>query len=176
MPFRLALLLVGLAGPAFAQAPADPFVIDPDLGGGPLPREILSALFEPYAHALAALAFWAVLMIVLAILSTTLTPRARAESGHPVRDYADPAYRRHRAFQNALEAATPFVAATLAAILTGAGPFLVNLLASVFVLARIATAAVHIGTENQPARSATWSVGHLCILGLAVMAIWGAFT
>src|SRR6056297_584799 len=100
--------------------------------------------FNPYSHALAALALWAILMTILGMLSVIGAPKARTESGLPVRDYSDPAYRRHRAFQNAIETTGPFVAATLAAILTGGSPFWVNLLASVFLAARIAMAAVHI--------------------------------
>lgn len=133
-------------------------------------------LAEPYSHALASLALWAILMTVLGILSVAGTMRARTESGHPVRDYSDPAYRRHRAFQNAIETTGPFLAATLSAILAGASPFWVNLFASVFVVARIAMAAVHVGTEVQWARSALWTVGLACTLGLAVMALLAAVT
>jgi len=131
--------------------------------------------FNPYSHALAALALWAILMTILGMLSVIGAPKARTESGLPVRDYSDPAYRRHRAFQNAIETTGPFVAATLAAILTGGSPFWVNLLASVFLAARIAIAAVHIRTEIQPLRSAFWAVGLLCMLALALIAVFGAF-
>ena len=68
----------------------------------------------------------------------------------------------------------PFIAATVAAILAGASPFWVNVLASVFIVSRVVTALVHIRTENQPARSATWMVGMICVLALAVMAVLAA--
>ena len=76
---------------------------------------------------------------------------------------------------NAVETSGPFVAATVAAILIGASPFWVNLFASVFLTARIVMACVHIGTTNQPMRSLFWSISMLCVLALAVMAIWRAF-
>lgn len=133
-------------------------------------------MFEPYGHALASLAGFALLMMILGALSTVgRTPENRCACGQVKRDYSDPAYRRGRAFMNAIEIAGPFAMATLAAILTGASPFWVNLLASLFLLSRVVTAAVHVGTENQPLRSATWSVGTLCVLLLAFMGLVGAF-
>ncbi|PWJ12478.1 MAPEG family protein [Jannaschia seohaensis] len=129
------------------------------------------AVFEPYSHALVALALWAVLMVGLSMLSVSGAPKAKTESGHPVRDYSDPAYRRHRAFQNAIETSGPFVAALLAAILTGASAFWVNLFASLFLVARIAMVAVHVGTENQPMRSTFWLAGTVCVLAMAALAV-----
>ncbi|WP_055084839.1 MAPEG family protein [Jannaschia donghaensis] len=129
----------------------------------------------PYAHALASLGGWAILMVILLIASAFGTPRGRTESGHPVRDYSDPAYRRSRAFLNAIEISGPFIAATLAAILVGASPLLVNIFASVFLASRVGMAIVHIATEIQPLRSAFWFVGLICCLALAGMAIVGAF-
>ncbi|MEM7488734.1 MAG: MAPEG family protein [Pseudomonadota bacterium] len=131
--------------------------------------------FAAYAPTLAALAGWAILMVVLSIMSVVGTPRARTESGHPVRNYADPAYRRHRAFQNAVETTGPFLAAALAAMLVGAPSFWVNALASVFLVARLAMAMVHVGTEIQALRSLLWGIGALCVLGLAFLALIGAF-
>ena len=57
----------------------------------------------------------------------------------------------------------------------GAAPIWVNLFASVFLVARIVMAFVHLGTTNQPMRSLFWSISMLCVLALAVMAIWRAF-
>ncbi len=159
---RLAALACLIAGPALAQDVA---------GTGDVLRSVAAA----YGHALVALAGWAVLMPVLAILAVATPYGERTPSGHPVRNYDDRGYRAHRAQMNAIEAAGPFVAATAAAILAGAPPFWVNLLASAFLVARIATAAVHVGTVNQTARSATWAVGLLCTLGLAILAAWSAF-
>lgn len=128
--------------------------------------------FSAYGHAIASLAIWALIVTTLTGLSTRgRTAENRCDCGKPVRDYADLSYRSERAFMNAVETSGPFIAATLAAILAGAAPFWVNLLASVFIAARIATASVHIGTTNQTMRSAFWALGFVCILGLSILAI-----
>lgn len=133
-------------------------------------------MFETYGHAIVALALWAVLVCVLSLLSTVgRTPEGRCECGKPKRNYSDPAYRRERAFMNAIEGAGPFIAVTVAAILAGATPFVVNLLASVYLLARIGMAFVHIRTENQPARSLFFAVGLFSILGQAINVIVAVF-
>lgn len=162
---RAGILLAAtlLAGPAAAQVP------DPDVAA------LVPSIMAPYGHALASVAGWGLLMLVLTVLSVIGAPRARTPGGLPVRDYADPYYRRSRAFANAVESTGPFLAVTLAAILVGTSPFWVNLLASVFLVARIGAAAVHVGTEIQPLRSAFWSVGVLCTIGLGVLALLGAF-
>lgn len=165
---RLVLPAALLAsGPALAQTVSGDLVA--------APAATVTALFAPYSHALASLGGWALLMMVLGVLSILGTPRARTESGLPVRDYADPFYRRDRAFRNAVETTGPFLAATVAAVLVGASPFWVNLFASVFLAARIAAAAVHIGTEIERLRSAFWTVAVLCNLALAGMAVVGVF-
>ena len=114
-----------------------------------------------YGHAIASIALWALLVLCLSGLSTLGKARVRCDCGRPKRDYSDPVYRRERAFQNALETSAPFLAATLAAIASGAAPVWVNLLASVFLVSRIFMAAVHIKTEIQPLRSALYGIGWL---------------
>jgi len=132
-------------------------------------------IFEAYSHAIASLGLWAILVCVLAAYSTVgRTAENRSDCGKPKRDYSDPVYRRERAFMNAVEGGGPFIAATVGAVLIGASPFMVNLFASIYLLARIAMAVVHIGSENQMLRSLCFIVGLLCILGLAVMAVAAA--
>jgi uncharacterized MAPEG superfamily protein len=132
--------------------------------------------FDAYGHALAALGLWAILVSVLAALSTRgRTAENRCDCGKPKRNYDDQGYRSERAFMNAIEASGPFIAATVAAVLAGASPLWVNIFASVFIVARVAVAYVHIATTNQTLRSAIWSVGLLCILALAIMAVVAAF-
>lgn len=131
---------------------------------------------EIYAHAIASLGGYAVLMMVLTALSAAgRRDDERALCGQVKRDYDNPTYRKARAHANAVESAGPFIAAVLAAILMGVNPFWVNLLASVFLAARVAVAFVHIGTTNQPMRSLFWAISMLCVLAMAAMAIWGAF-
>jgi uncharacterized MAPEG superfamily protein len=132
-------------------------------------------LFAAYSHAIASLGLWSILICLLAAYSTVgREPENRCDCGKPKRNYSDPIYRRERAFMNAVEGAGPFIAATVAAILIGASPFVVNLLASVFVSARIAMAGVHIWSENQMLRSLFFMIGLLCILGLAGTAVVAA--
>ena len=157
------------SGTAAWQASAQ--TVEPSVAGSLDP----AAAFAAYGHALASLAGWALLVLVVIVLTVVNRPRERTPSGHAVRDYTDRGYRASRALGNALEVSGPFVAATVAAILVGAPPFWVNLLASVFLAARVAMVAVHVGTENQPARSAAWAVGLVCVIGLAIMALVGAF-
>lgn len=132
--------------------------------------------FDDYSHAIASLALWGLISLVLGMLSTIgRTAENRSDCGQPRRDYSDVVYRRGRAFANAIEMTGPFVGVTVAAILAGAAPFWVNFGASIFVVSRVVMAFVHIGTENQPLRTAAWMVGWLCVIGLAIMAIFAAF-
>lgn len=134
------------------------------------------AAFDAYSHAIASLAFWGLIMIALSMISTGgKVPKDRAESGLPKRDYSNEAYRRHRAFQNAIETSPAFIATTLAAILAGANPLLVNIFASLFIISRLAMAYVHVKTENQPLRSACFGFGWLMIIFQALAALWAAF-
>jgi uncharacterized MAPEG superfamily protein len=132
-------------------------------------------IFDAYSHAIASLAIWALVSIVLSMIATRgLTAENRCDCGKPKRDYSNIVYRRDRAFANAMEITGPFVAVMVAAILAGAAPFWVNVLASVFLVSRIAMAAVHIRTENQPLRSVTWMFGFFSVIALAIMAIVAA--
>lgn len=132
-------------------------------------------IFAAYSHTIVSLALWSVLIMVLGALSTVgRSAENRCDCGKPRRDYGDAVYRRERAFMNAIETSGPFIAASVAAMLAGASPFWVNVLASVFVVARLAMAVVHIRTTNQPMRSAFFGIGLFCVLGLAVIAIFAA--
>lgn len=132
--------------------------------------------FTAYSHAIASLGLWALLNVILSMVATRgRTAENRCDCGKPKREYSDPVYRADRAHMNAIENSGPFIGATVAAILMGAAPFWVNVLASVFIVARIAMAFVHIRTENQPMRSLFYVVGLVCVIGLALMAIFSAF-
>lgn len=133
-------------------------------------------MIDAYSHATASLAFWAILVCVLAAYSTIgRTSENRCACGKPKRDYSDPVYRRERAFMNAVEGGGPFVAATVAAILIGAAPFWVNLFATVYLVARIAVAVVHTATTNEPLRSLFFMIGFFAILGQAVIVLIAVF-
>lgn len=133
-------------------------------------------MFAAYSHAIASLALWAILVCVLAAYSTIgRKPENRCDCGKPKRDYSDPVYRRERAFMNAVEGGGPFVAVTVAAVLIGGVPFWVNLFASVYLVARVAMAVVHIVTENQPMRSLFFAIGLLSLLAQSVLVLLAAF-
>ena len=135
--------------------------------------------FAQYGHAIVAMAAIAMFGLILSPLSAMrkqalgLTPGSQPEA-----DYADPCYRWHRAYQNLSETIGFFVAVVLAAILAGASPFWVNLLASLFFIVRVFLVFVHIkgiGKPNMSVRSFTYVAGWLICLALAIMAIAAVF-
>ena len=131
---------------------------------------------DGYSHALASLGFFALLISILSMVSGRgRSTENRCECGQPKWNYDSVVYRSNRAFMNAVESAGPFIAALLAAMLTGVSPLWVNIFATVFLAARVATAFFHVCTINQGLRSATWAIGMLCVLSLAVVGIVGAF-
>ena len=132
-------------------------------------------IFQPYAHAIAILALWGLMVQALAMLSIKgRTDDDRCACGTVKRDYSNPVYRRGRAFENAREASPLFIAGTIAAILAGANPLLVNILASVFLVGRVLMAFVHIRTENQNLRSMTFVIGWLSSIIMGIVALVAA--
>jgi hypothetical protein len=60
--------------------------------------------FDAYSHAIASLALWAILRLVLNFVAVPgKTPENTTASGNPVRDYSSIVYRRGRAQANAIE-------------------------------------------------------------------------
>ncbi|MEQ6203667.1 MAPEG family protein [Sulfitobacter sp. HNIBRBA2951] len=126
-------------------------------------------IFEPYSHSIAVLALWGLMVQVLVMLTMKgRTDEDRAICGNIIRDYSNPVYRQSRAFWNAMEISPLFVTGTIACILSGADPLRVNILTSVFLVARIVMAFVHIKTENQKLRSLTFMVGWVAALALGI--------
>ncbi|MEO3413833.1 MAPEG family protein [Roseovarius sp. CAU 1744] len=135
--------------------------------------------FAAYGHAIVAMAGTAVFGLLISPLSALRKSRVGLSPGcQPEPDYTSSVYRWHRAYCNLAETMGFFVACTLAAILAGASPFWVNLLASVFFLSRIVLAVVHINGIGKPhmgARSFIYVAGWLACLLLAIMAIVAVF-
>ncbi|MFU1476551.1 MAPEG family protein [Roseovarius sp. C7] len=135
----------------------------------------MSELFAPYAHAIAAMAGMGLMVLILA----PITGRMKAKLGlapgaEPEADYANAAYRWHRAYGNAAESAGSFALVTLAAILAGASPVWVNWLASLFFLARLVLVVVHaggFGRADMSLRSYVYIFGWLLCIILGLMAI-----
>lgn len=134
--------------------------------------------FAPYSHAIAAMAGTAILLLVMSPLSALKkTAQGLAPGATPEQDYANPCYRWHRAYGNLAESIGTFVAVTLAAILAGASPTWVNLLASAYLVIRLVLAVVHIqgiGKPDMSLRSFIYVSGWLVCLILAVLAILAA--
>ena len=121
------------------------------------------------------IAFWAILVAaLLPVASATLAkaggqsydnaaPRAwlAVQSGWRLR--ADWAQRNH------LEAFPPFAAAVLVAAIAGAPQRTADALAVLFVVLRIAYTAAYV-LDRATLRSALWTLGFLCVLGLFVIA------
>lgn len=135
--------------------------------------------FAAYGHAIVSLAGISLLILLLSPVSAMRkTSTGLAPGAQPEADYANATYRWHRCYANLTETVGVFAAVTVAAILAGASPFWVNLLASVFVLVRIALAFIHIrgiGKPNMSVRSYTYVIGWLICILLAVMAIYEVF-
>ncbi|WBU57030.1 MAPEG family protein [Paracoccus sediminicola] len=129
---------------------------------------------EIYAQAIASLAIWPLIVLVLANVSSNgRNAELLSDCGKPKADYINVLFRRERAFMNAVEVSGPFVGATVAAILAGAPPFFVNLVSALFIVLRVAMAVVHIRSTRQGLRSALFAAGVACIGALAIMALAG---
>jgi len=132
--------------------------------------------FAEYGHAIASLGlFTLVVMIMSPISSLKKTGIDLPAGGTPENAYDDPVYRWNRAYLNACETIGAFAACTVAAILAGADPFWVNLFASVFLIARVLHAFVHIrgiGAMNMGPRTILYVLGWACCIGLSVLAIF----
>ena len=134
--------------------------------------------FAAYGHSIVAMALMGLMTLVLSPLSAMRkTALGLAPGSTPDADYANAAYRWHRAYSNAAETVGTFALVTLAAILAGAAPFWVNLFASVFVVARIVMLAVHLrgGKADMGARSFAYVAGWLMCIFLAIMAVLAVF-
>ncbi len=135
--------------------------------------------FAAYGHAIVSLALVAVITLVLAPISAAEKAKLGLTAGAmPEPDYSSKAYRCWRAHLNATETIGTFAAVTVAAILAGAAPFWVNLFASLFFVARLVHAVVHvkgIGAEAAGIRTISFVFGTgMCFL-LAVLAILAVF-
>ncbi|MBZ8119640.1 MAPEG family protein [Roseovarius sp. LXJ103] len=135
--------------------------------------------FDAYTHAIAALAIMGVLVLLIGPVSALKKQATGLASGAtPPEDYANSAYRWHRAHGNASENLAIFATVTVAAILAGASPFWVNWLASIFIVARALMLVLHvggIGRTNIGPRSFAFVAGALCCYGLAGLALVAAF-
>ena len=131
--------------------------------------------FLVYSHAILSIALW----IVVVQLLSAWTGGAKAGAGitpggvPQPEDYGNKTYRIHRAYENSVANLGVLTSAVVIAMVAGAAPFWVNLLASVAVVARLAMVVVHIqgiGKPTQGLRTFIFVFHWALILALAVMA------
>ena len=134
--------------------------------------------FSEYGHAIASLALVSLLTLLLSPLSAMRkTAIGLAPGAEPEADYGSVTYRFHRCYLNLTESVGVFAAVTVAAIMAGASPTLVNLCASVFVVARFLLVIIHIrgiGRADMGPRSFVYVAGWLMCICLALLAIGAA--
>ena len=136
--------------------------------------------FAIYSHAIASLALFAVITLLLSPMAGLARNRAGVAAGAmPPADYANRDFRICRAYQNASENIGIFAAVVLAAVLTGASSLWVNLFASLFLVFRILMLYAHIaglGVGKEPGpRTILFVLGWVMLLLIALMALVGAF-
>jgi uncharacterized MAPEG superfamily protein len=136
--------------------------------------------FASYHTALVAVA--GVALITLAQSAHVNVVRARnklAPDAALPSDYADPVFRVVRTFLNSTESLPTFAAAVFAAVLLGAAPFWINLLAALHLLFRLAYWPIYVSGVGAPAaglRSFTWAAGWTVNVAIAVIAIVAGLT
>ena len=135
--------------------------------------------FAEYGHALVSITLFAVILLALSPLIALSKGAAGVESGGtPPEDYSNKTYRLHRAYQNGAETLPVFIAVTVVAIVAGASPFWVNLLASLVLVSRLLMVCFHlrgVGTPFSGVRSFTSVFGWACMAILAVFGVVAVF-
>ena len=128
-----------------------------------------------YGHAIASVALYGV---IAQVLNAATGIRKGALNMAPGENYApnydDPAYRLDRTYMNTIESLVFFAAIVAAAILAGASPFWINLLASLALVTRVAMLVVHlrgIGKPHNGPRSVFYVSGWVCMLVIALFAL-----
>ncbi len=134
--------------------------------------------FAEYAHALASLVIFTLVVLLLAPFSAMAKQnKGLAPGATPEQDYADRAYRLNRAYLNGTETLPAFVIVVVTAILLGVSPFWVNLLASIALVARLVMLGVHIrgvGKPHSGVRSVLYVLAWACMFVIGVMALVAA--
>jgi uncharacterized MAPEG superfamily protein len=123
------------------------------------------------------IAFWCVLIAgILPVITTGIAKwgAPALDNNHP-RDWANglTGYRRraYAAHQNAYEAFPFFAAAVIVASITDAPQGVVNLLAMVFIAARIGYTATYMADMSTP-RSILWAIGWFSTIAIFSAGAW----
>ncbi|WP_164657855.1 MAPEG family protein [Tropicibacter sp. Alg240-R139] len=135
--------------------------------------------FAEYTHAIASLVLFTLVVLALSPFSALAkASKGLAPGATPEQDYANKAYRLNRAYLNGTETLPAFLTVTVAAMLAGASPFWVNLLASTFLVVRLIMLVVHlqgVGKPHSGPRSVFYVAGWACMVVLAVMTLVAVF-
>ena len=135
--------------------------------------------YADYSHAIAALVIFTLVVLFLSPFSALAKQgKGLAPGATPEQDYSDKAYRLNRAYLNGTETLPAYLAVTVAAILLGASPFWVNLLASVALVARLIMLVIHIrgiGKPHSGVRSVLYVLGWACMVLTGLLALVAAF-
>ncbi len=136
-------------------------------------------IFAQYSHAIASLVIFTLIVLFMSPFSALAKAgKGLAPGATPDQDYSDKAYRLNRAYLNGTETLPAFLTVTVAAILLGASPFWVNLLASLALVARVVMLVIHlrgVGKPHSGLRSVFYVVGWACMAVLGLMALVAAF-
>jgi uncharacterized MAPEG superfamily protein len=135
--------------------------------------------FAEYGHAIVSLCVFALMTMLLSPASAAGKEKAGLAPGAlPDADYADPLYRLCRAHLNATETLPIFATVAFAAMLAGASPLWVNILASLFLITRVLMMVVHIkgiGAPKRGPRTALYVMGWATLVLMALLAILAVF-
>lgn len=135
--------------------------------------------FAEYSHAIASLVLFTLVVLALSPFSALAKAgKGLAPGATPEQDYSDKAYRLNRAYLNGTETLPAYLAVTVAAMLAGASPVWVNLLASLVLVARVIMLVVHlkgIGKPHSGLRSVFYVLGWACMVALGVLALVAVF-
>jgi len=131
--------------------------------------------FAQYSHAMLSIVIWALIVLILSPLSAATKQKTSATPGSSVvPDYSDKAYRLDRAYHNGVETLCVFGLVTIVAIMAGASPFWINLLAAIALILRIAMVYVHVQGIGKPGggpRTIFYVLGWVVHIVIAVFAI-----
>ncbi|MDU9002657.1 MAPEG family protein [Sedimentitalea todarodis] len=131
--------------------------------------------FGAYGPVLASVALFAVVVMLFSPLSALQKGKqGLAPGAEPAADYSDLAYRLHRVFENGTDTLSIFLATAGIAVLAGASPFWINLLAALTLASRLFMIFVHvaaIGSPHNGLRSIAYVVGWVCMLAMAILGL-----
>lgn len=135
--------------------------------------------FAAYGHAIASVVIWAVMAQILNAATGIRKGAANLAPGDTHKaDYENAAYRLDRAYMNTVETLAFYAAIVVAAVLAGANPFWINLLATWALVLRIAANVVYlrgIGQAYGGLRTQMMIGVSLCNILMAVLAVAALF-